>query len=138
LTAGVLLAAGGGSWSSVSDRNLKENFAVVDGRHLLDKLQRVPVLTWNYTAQDATIRHMGPMAQDVFAAFGLGEDDRHIDTIDADGVALAGVQELYRMAQEKDAQIAAQQAELSSHAERISRLERLVQQQLGTQLSKAQ
>jgi hypothetical protein len=36
------------------------------------------------------------MAQDFRAAFGLGEDNRHIDTIDSEGVALAAVQGLYR------------------------------------------
>jgi hypothetical protein len=48
---------------------------------------------------------MGPMAQDFYAAFGLGEDDRHIATVDADGVALAGVQALYRLLREQEAQI---------------------------------
>jgi hypothetical protein len=36
------------------------------------------------------------MAQDFRQAFGVGEDDRHITTIDADGVALAAIQELSR------------------------------------------
>jgi hypothetical protein len=89
----------------VSDRNVKENVAAVDGRDLLDKLDAIPLATWNYKTQDESIRHIGPMAQDFHAAFGLGEDDRHITTIDADGVALAGVQALYRMVQEKDSQI---------------------------------
>ena len=48
---------------------------------------------------------MGPMAQDFRAAFGLGEDDKHISTVDAVGVALAGVQALYRMVREKNAQV---------------------------------
>jgi TolA-binding protein len=76
---------------------------------LLEKLNSIPIETWNFRSQDDSIRHMGPMAQDFYAAFGLGEDDKHISTVDADGVALAGVQALYRMVgrmvQEKDAQI---------------------------------
>jgi len=95
-TAGVQLAAGGGSWSSISDRNAKENTAAVDGAALLSKLATIPVATWNYKSQDASIRHIGPMAQDFYAAFGVGEDNKHITTIDADGVALAAIQELYR------------------------------------------
>jgi hypothetical protein len=46
------------------------------------------------------------MAQDFYAAFGLGSDDRHISTVDPDGVALAAIQGLYELAKEKDAQIA--------------------------------
>jgi hypothetical protein len=34
------------------------------------------------------------MAQDFYAAFGLGTDDKHISTVDADGVAFAAIQEL--------------------------------------------
>src|SRR5262249_51863603 len=96
LTAGVVLAAGGGSWSSVSDRNLKENFDSVDGSSLLENLDRIPIESWSYKSQDHSIRHLGPMAQDFYASFGLGEDDKHISTVDADGVALAAVQALYR------------------------------------------
>jgi hypothetical protein len=37
---------------------------------------------------------MGPMAQDFKKAFGLGSEESMIDTIDADGVILAGIQAL--------------------------------------------
>src|SRR5262249_43438352 len=86
-------------------RNAKEKFSTVDGNKLLDKLNAISVETWNYKAQDESIRHMGPMAQDFYAAFGLGEDNTHISTVDADGVALAGVQALYRLLLEQKAQI---------------------------------
>src|SRR5262249_26117427 len=86
----------------LSDRNAKENFATVSGRELLEKLSAIPMETWNYRSQGDSIRHMGPMAQDFYMAFGLGEDDKHITTVDADGVALAAVQALYRMSLEKD------------------------------------
>jgi len=39
--------------------------------------------------QDPSIQHMGPRAQDFYAAFGIGEDDTHISTSDADGAAQA-------------------------------------------------
>lgn len=110
-TAGVTLTAGGGSWSSIGDRAAKENFQAVDGREVLDLLESVPVQTWNYKAQDDSIRHIGPMAQDLYAAFGLGESERLIATIDADGVALAAIQGLYEMVKEKETEIAALRAE---------------------------
>ncbi len=43
---------------------------------------------------------MGPMAQDFYAAFGLGIDDKHIVTVDADGVAFAAIQGLYELIEE--------------------------------------
>jgi trimeric autotransporter adhesin len=106
LTSGVTLAAGASAWSSVSDRAAKDNFASVPGRELLDKLADVPVETWNYRSQDPAIRHIGPMAQDFHAAFGVGEDEKTISTVDADGVALAGVQALYQLAKEQSEEIA--------------------------------
>ena len=61
---------------------------------MLEKIARMPIMEWSYKAQDASIRHVGPTAQDFRAAFGLGESERHIGTLDAEGVALAGVKAL--------------------------------------------
>lgn len=96
MTAGVTLASGGGSWSTISDRDAKNDLREVDGEALLGALARVPIATWSYKAQDPSIRHIGPMAQDFHAAFGVGEDERRIATVDADGVALAAIQALKR------------------------------------------
>jgi hypothetical protein len=71
----------------------------------------VPIQTWNLKTQDPAIRHVGPMAQDFYAAFGVGEDDKHINTVDADGVALAAIQGLCRLLQERTAEIVALRAE---------------------------
>lgn len=95
-SSGVELAAGGGSWSSLSDRNAKEDFASIDTERLLERLVAIPISTWKYKTQDASVRHIGPMAQDFYSAFGVGEDDRHITSIDANGVALAAIQALYK------------------------------------------
>ena len=54
----------------------------------------MPIESWNYRTQDASIRHIGPMAQDFHAAFGLGEDELRINTIDIDGVNMLAVQAL--------------------------------------------
>jgi hypothetical protein len=45
------------------------------------------------------------MAQDFYAAFGLGDTDKYIAQGDAQGVALASIQGLYQLVQEKDEQI---------------------------------
>jgi len=91
---GVYLAPGGASWTSLSDRNAKENFEPVDTRSVLDRVAALPMTTWNYKAQTNGVRHIGPMAQDFNAAFAVGESDTGITTIDADGVALAAIQGL--------------------------------------------
>ena len=103
----------GGSWSCSSDRNLKENLTLVDGSKVLAQLSALPVYTWSAKGGDPSVRHIGPTAQDFYAAFGLGQDDKTISTIDLDGVALASIQGLYGLVQEKDAEIAAMEAEIA-------------------------
>jgi hypothetical protein len=104
-SAGVSLAAGSGSWTSMSDRNAKENLVPVDGQAVLDKVVALPMATWNYKSQDATVRHLGPMAQDFKAAFGLGETDTGITSVDADGVALAAIQGLNQKLEQENAKL---------------------------------
>jgi hypothetical protein len=120
-----------GVWTNSSDRNAKENLAPVDAQSVLAQVAALPISTWNYLGEAAATRHIGPMAQDFHAAFGLGADDLAIATIDADGVALAAIQGLYHLAQEQEAEIAAlaaktvsQDAEISALAERLTALER--------------
>lgn len=111
---GSRIAPGGNSWSSVSDRAVKENQRAIDPRVILEKVAALPVTEWNLVSQDPSIRHLGPMAQDFHAAFGLGEDDRHISSSDADGVAFAAIQGLYHRLQERDDRIAELEARLAA------------------------
>lgn len=107
-----------------SDRNLKENFAPVDGRDVLGRLAAIPIETWNYKSEDPSVRHMGPMAQDFARAFGLGEDDKRIHMVDASGVALASIQALYEMVLKQKSEMADLQREvelLKSELEEVRR-----------------
>ncbi|MCX8091116.1 MAG: tail fiber domain-containing protein [Verrucomicrobiae bacterium] len=83
------------AFNTTSDRNLKENFQAVDPQHVLAKVLELPVWSWNFIGEGGA-RHLGPMAQDFHAAFGLGDSDKTIATVDADGVALAAIQGLNR------------------------------------------
>ena len=101
-----------------SDRNAKENFAPVDNQAVLAQVAALPVTKWNYKTDQKGVQHIGPMAQDFQAAFGLdGPDDKHISVVDEGGVALAAIQGLNQKLQEqmreKDAEIAQLQAKAS-------------------------
>jgi len=102
-----------------SDRNLKENFALVSPREVLEKVAAMPISRWNFKGDSAT-PHVGPMAQDFHAAFGLGTDERHIATVDADGVALAAIQGLNQKLEE-------QCAENAKLKQQLAELQQLVQ-----------
>jgi hypothetical protein len=110
-------------WVNSSDRNLKENFEPVDGQDVLDRLAEMPISTWNYKAGDPNARHMGPVAQDFYATFGLGEDDRHIAALDASGVALAAIQELHTKNQALEAEVSTLKTENATLKKDMSDLE---------------
>jgi hypothetical protein len=92
-TSGVQLTAGSGAWANLSDRNAKTAIAPLDDASILASVVRLPVSSWQYKSERG-VRHVGPMAQDFYAAFGVGTDDRHITSIDEDGVALAAIKAL--------------------------------------------
>ena len=92
-----------GALSEYSDVNAKENLAAVDGLDVLSRLGELSIMTWNYRADDSQTQHMGPMAQDFYASFGLGSDNQHIAPLDVNGVSLAAIQALNRItADQKD------------------------------------
>ncbi|GAF88614.1 unnamed protein product, partial [marine sediment metagenome] len=112
-STGAYLSSGG-AWTNSSDRQAKQNIEAVDEAEVLAKLAEVPISTWNYIAQDATVQHMGPMAQDFHAAFGLGEDDRHIAALDLGGANTAAIQALYELVQQQADEIEALKARLAA------------------------
>jgi hypothetical protein len=112
LTTGLRLAPSGSQWLGVSDETTKEHFRDVSGEDVLQKIAAMPVREWSYKAQDPSIRHIGPTAQDFHAAFGLGEDPLRIGTMDADGVALASVKALEQRTRSAAEERAALLAEL--------------------------
>lgn len=69
----------------------------VDGFQILDLTAGLPISTWRYHWEDPQVRHLGPMAQDWAATFGLGVNDTTIAGVDANGVALVSIQALYRL-----------------------------------------
>jgi|ERR1039458_3768638 hypothetical protein len=118
---GALLAAGGTSWATISDRNAKKNFQPLDGLEVLEKLSAIPVQHWNYKWEpDDAVPHIGPMAQDFKSAFYPGRDDKSITTLEFDGVELAAIQGLNQKLEETRAE----NAELKQN---LAELKQLVQ-----------
>jgi hypothetical protein len=121
------LATDGNSWSCSSDRNLKQDLAPLDGRAVLNRLAAMPVYAWSPKGINAHVRHYGPMAQDFMAAFGLGDDNTMIGMQDADGVALAAIQGLHHVLQEKNREI----ARLKARSDLMERKLRIIEAKLG-------
>jgi hypothetical protein len=108
-----------GAFTYSSDRNMKTDFAAVNPRSILRKLSALPVQTWSYKNEGTSVRHLGPVAQDFRAAFGLGSDDRSIGAVDASGVALAAIQGLYQQNQELAAEVRQLRAQMARQQARL-------------------
>lgn len=93
-TTGCNLPAGSGVFNCTSSRATKANFASVSGTDLLARVRALPITTWNYISEGDKVRHLGPMAEDFYAAFGLGEGSKSIGVQDLASVSLAGVKAL--------------------------------------------
>jgi hypothetical protein len=116
----------GGAWTNFSSRDAKENITPVDARNVLEKLVKVPVSIWNYKVEDISTRHIGPMAQDLYEAFELNNNNESIATIDGDGISFAAIQGLYQIVKEKDAVIESLQKENNEIKNRLSAIESLL------------
>jgi hypothetical protein len=124
LSTGVKLAPGSGSWSTVSDRAAKTAIEEIDDARILAKVASLPVSEWSYKAQGLGVRHLGPMAQDFRAAFGLGEDEKHISTVDEEGVAIASIKALQAEVTAKDHELTQLDAKYTLIERRLELLEK--------------
>lgn len=122
-STGAMLTTGG-VWQNASDVNRKHDIQPVATDEILIKLRALPISSWGYNNEAALIRHIGPMAQDFYATFGLGNDDKSIGTVDADGIALAGIQALEERTRAQAAsleKLAAENAALHSQLDSLEK-----------------
>ncbi|MEP7009267.1 MAG: tail fiber domain-containing protein [Acidobacteriota bacterium] len=117
----------GGTLTQGSSREIKDGFTALDPKAVLAKVTALPLTQWSYKVDGPTIRHIGPMAEDFAAAFGLGADDKHIAPSDQASVALLAVQGLNQLVQEKDQQLADLKAQNDQLASRLANLEKMMQ-----------
>lgn len=112
-----------GQYLQSSDRNVKHGIESIDGADVLTRLERLPLSEWSYNADPEGVRHIGPMAQDFYAVFGLGSDETKIAPGDMAGVSLAAIKAL----NEQNQNLESKNLELE---ERVAQLEAIVTQLL--------
>ena len=112
-----------------SDRNAKENFAAVSPQDVLDKVNSLPISTWTYKEMRDG-RHLGPMAQDFYAAFQLGGSETTITAVDTEGVALAAIQGLNQKLSEELKRRDAENAELKQTVQELKALMETINRKL--------
>lgn len=109
-----------GTIHHASDRNKKDSFKDIESTEVLNKVLEMPITQWKFKTENENIRHIGPTSQDFMSTFGYGTDEKYIDTVDADGVALAAIQGLNQKLLES---LAARDAVIAKLQTRIEALE---------------
>ncbi|MES2650062.1 MAG: tail fiber domain-containing protein [Bacteroidota bacterium] len=145
-TTGVTVGTGGNSWSSISDSSKKEKYLPADGEAFLAKLQQLKLGSWNYKGQpEAGYRHYGPMAQEIFAAYGKDNYgsigcDTLLATADMDGIMMVLLQALEKRSSDQQATNNQMKEELSllknenkMLKDHLAKMESLQQQVLALQ-----
>ncbi len=116
----------GGVLTEASSRLLKENFTPVEVEQVLEALQSLAITTWSYKGDSE--RHMGPTAQDFYAAFGLGASAERLAPLDVNGVVLAAIQAYASRIESQSSEVTALEAEQAALLARLAALEALMRQ----------
>jgi hypothetical protein len=112
----------GGVWTNASSRDFKEGFEDIDGIVLLNKIDSLSITRWKYKGTSEL--HIGPVAEEFKQLFQLGvqDDNKHISTIDASGIALKAVQVLNKKLADKEEEI----NELKKQVKSLKEIERKI------------
>jgi hypothetical protein len=115
-----------------SSRELKTDFAELDGRMVLAKLSEMPVSSWRYKTEGESTRHFGPVAEDFQQVFGLG-NGKTISTVDAQGVSMAAIQGLHDLVREKEGELASLRGDNEALRAEVEELRSLIESVLAAQ-----
>jgi hypothetical protein len=116
----TVLANDDTAWSTVSDRNRKENIRPFVG--VLDRLASLEIYEYNYIGQESGRINRGPMAQDWHQLFPSGKDCRRIETMELDAVVLAGIKELAVEVRDLQGQMSDRRARVAALTKRLGGL----------------
>lgn len=125
MTTGVVLFSGSGSWSTLSDKNSKENILSTK-QDIINKIKITNVYRWSYLNQKKPFNHYGPMAQDFYRIFNFGESERLISNVDMDGLIFCGTKKMIAKIERKTNMINSAIDDLN----KIQELEQLISNQL--------
>ena len=120
--AGNLILAG--TLEQGSSRAIKHHIQAVNPQDVLAKVMGLEMNRWVYRNDKSNTEHLGPMAEDFHAAFGLGTDNKHIAITDVAGVALASTQALQNQLSAQEQKVQALQDENAALKARLERLEK--------------
>ena len=114
-----------------SSRTLKNQFVTLDASTILAKLSELDIQQWTYKTRPDE-KHVGPVAEDFYEAFGLGQGDKNISTIDADGIMMLAIQGLNNKLIEENRELREGNDELKNEVEEMRRMNAIIIGRLET------
>lgn len=107
-SSATYIESGSTGWSAASSSETKTDEQPVDPGEVLDGVQSLNIQKWRY--RDTPVKgrgpmHIGPMAEDWHSAFDIGGSDKHINSVNADGVAFAAIQALASRVEELERRV---------------------------------
>ena len=120
-----------GTLTQASSRDIKTNIKELEAEDVLSKLDQLPISKWSYKKDAGKVMHIGPMAEDFYALFNVGSDNKSLSSIDTSGVALAAIKALKqdneKIRAEKDKQIARLNDQIDAMQVQLSQVDDLKQ-----------
>ena len=86
----------GGTIIQSSSRENKKHIIDVNSEEIMSNIEALPIYRWTYKHDTNRIRHIGPMSEDFYRAFGLGDSDKEIAGVDTAGVAFAAIKSIHQ------------------------------------------
>ncbi len=131
----------GGVWTQGTGKASRGDVWPLNKQNILGRIDNIPIDNWS--CKGTGERHIGPAAEDFHAQFDVGvpteeggRDTEHLAAYDMAGVALVGVQELYRMVREQQ-QLACELQQKNRKIEelelRLTQMEAMVETILANQ-----
>lgn len=135
---GVFLSTNGNAWGSISDSTKKENFLPANKEYFLEKLTDLRLGSWSYKDDEGN-RHYGPMAQEIFAAYGKDSYgkigcDTVLTTADMDGIMmimLQGLEKRTAIQKQENAELKSQLANLALEMNGVKDENKMLKEQLA-------
>ena len=120
------LLTNGGVWTNGSDSTKKEAITLLDGEMILNKLKQLRITRWKYKGTDEY--HIGPMAQDFYALFNVGVNNKTISSVDPAGIALKAIQYQQVLLEAEKNKIATQQNQIDALQKDVQELKQLLKE----------
>jgi hypothetical protein len=96
----------GGAWTNSSSAALEDNLTVPDEAEIVKAFEILPLYHYNSKSEPESVKHLTPVAEDFYAGFGLGNDDKALSPADLAAVQGVVIKNLLKRVKELESKLA--------------------------------